>query len=281
MNTKQREAKEAIYRESNINVRSVCSGQFYKKSSKSYEQCKNCANCFKYKSYKDKKEDTPEVKFHYIDTFRKCEFYKVRPIDDNYILTTAIYNIMYVNDLACNSVTEMLDYVKDQDKETRKIYGALAKRQRTYESILSKIIPNNMDFLAEYNSQMYEVVFPKIEKLTNEIEFSLKSIGTENSKFIALAEVARTIIGYSVVNVENRVKECLKYKKNAVHLRQYKLNDMLKIAENLSCWTSRKCKALNLNKCENIMTAYRELDKVLTDKEVINEALYKAKDFYE
>ena len=33
-NEKQREAKESVYRQANLDVRSVCNGQFYKKSSK-------------------------------------------------------------------------------------------------------------------------------------------------------------------------------------------------------------------------------------------------------
>lgn len=279
-NEKQRDAKEAVYREANLDVRSVCNGQFYKKKSRTYEQCKNCANCFKYNSYKSKSEDTPEVKFHYVDTFRKCEFYKVRPIDGNYIVTTSIYNIMYVNDLACACVIQMKDFIKNQDKETQKIFGALEKRQRAYEHLISKIIETNIEFLSEYNSCMDESVLPKLEDFINEIKLDLDSIGVENSYFVALAEIARTIVGYSVKNVENRVKECLKYKKDSVHLRQYKMSDMLRVAENFSNWVSRKCGKLDLNKCENVMKAYRDLDKTLTNREIINDALFKAKDFY-
>lgn len=280
MNEKQRAAKEAMYEAQNKDVKSVCSGQFYKKGSKSYEQCKNCANCFKYKSYNSKSDNTPEVRFHYVDTFRKCEFYKYRPIDGNYVVTTSIYNIMYVNDLACACIIQMKDFVRDQDKETQKIFGALEKRQRAYEHLISEIIETNIEFLSEYNSYMDEVVQPVLESFINEMKIALEGIGVENPYFVALSEIARTIVGYSVKNVENRVQECLKFKKDSVHLRQYKMYDMLRVAENFSNWVSRKCKSLDLNKCENVMKAYRELDRTLTDRELINNALFKAKDFY-
>ena len=234
VNGKQRAAKEAMYEAQNKDIKSVCSGQFYKKGSKSYEQCKNCSNCFKYKSYNSKSDDTPEVKFHYVDTFRKCEFYKVRPIDGNYIVTTSIYNIMYVNDLACACVIDMQDYIKQQDKETQKIYGALIKRQREYERNIARILESKTDFLAEYNSYMDDSVQPKLKTFIDELQIALNSVGTENSKFVALTEVARTMVGYSVMNVEKRVEECLKFKKDSVHLRGYKLNDMLRVAENFS-----------------------------------------------
>lgn len=72
----------------------------------------------------------------------------------------------------------------------------------------------------------------------------------------------------------------MKYNKDSVNLRYYKLNEMKKIAENLSDWTKRKCKGINLNKEEDVITTYRELDKALTNSEIINEALFKAKDLY-
>ena len=128
---------------------------------------------------------------------------------------------------------------------------------------------------------MDESVQPKLKTFIDELQIALNSVGTENSKFVALTEVARTMVGYSVLNVEKRVEECLKFKKDSVHLRGYKLNDMLRVAENFSDWVSRKCKKLDLNKCENVMNAYRELDKVLTDREVISNALYKAREFYD
>lgn len=277
---KLRAAKEAVYEEANKDVRSVCSGQFFIKNRNTYEKCKNCENCFKFKEYSKKKEDTPEVHYHYISTFRNCEFYKYRPKDDTYVLTTAIYNIVYVNDLACASVINLMDKVKNQDKETQKIFGALVKRQRAYEEDFSNILVKSQDFLAEYNSYMDERIQDKLEAFQKAMIHSFTSRGYENAEFIALVEVMRTIIGYSVVSVEKRIQECLKYNKDSVNLRYYKLNEMKKIAENLSDWTKRKCKGLNLNDEKDVIDAYRELDKALTSSDIINEALYKAKDLY-
>lgn len=279
-NEKLRAAKEAVYEETNKDIRSVCSGQFFIKNRNTYEKCKNCEKCFKFKEYHKKKDDTPEVHYHYISTFRNCEFYKYRPKDDAYVLTTAIYNIVYVNDLACASVINLMDKVKNQDKETQKIFGALVKRQRAYEKEFSNILVKEQDFLAEYNSYMDEKIQDKLEAFQKAMIYSFTSRRYENAEFIALVEVMRTIVGYSVLSVEKRIQECLKYNKDSVNLRYYKLNEMKKIAENLSDWTKRKCKGINLNNEEDVITAYRELDKALTNSEIINEALFKAKDLY-
>lgn len=271
-NNKQRAAKEAIYEKDNKDFKSVCSGRFYKKNSKTYEQCKNCYNCIKYKQYNSRKSDTPEVKFHYIDTFRSCEFYKI----GSNIIKTAIYNILYVNDLACYTVYNLFDLVKKQDKETRKIYGALLKRYKRYDHALFETLDDQISYVAEYNSAMEEQVMPKLNDFIDAMNNAIKGVNSDNYSFIALVEVARTMVGYSVMNVENRVKECLKFKKDSVYLRQYKLTEMCEIVENLSRWCSRKCKGLDLNKCENVMNAYRSLDKILTDVNIINNSIIKS-----
>lgn len=206
MNEKQRAAKEAMYEAQNEDIKSVCSGQFFIKNRNTYEKCKNCEKCFKFKEYSKKKDDTPEVHYHYISTFRNCEFYKYRPKDDAYVLTTAIYNIIYVNDLACASVISLMDKVKKQDKETQKIFGALVKRQRAYEKEFSNILVKEQGFLAEYNSYMDERIQDKLEAFQKAMIHSFTSRGYENAEFIALVEVMRTIVGYSVLSVEKRIQ---------------------------------------------------------------------------
>lgn len=279
-NEKQRAAKEAVYEEANKDITSVCSGRFFIKNRNTYEECKHCQNCFKHKEYANKKENTPEVHYHYVSNFRNCEFYKYRPKDENYIITTSIYNIMYVNDLACATIIELWDKIKYQDKETQKIFGALKKRQAQYERLIAKILQKEQNFLAEYNSYMDEYVQDKLTSFVSAMTTMFAKEGYENAEFLALTEVMRTMVGYSVLNVENRVKECLKYKKDCVHLRQYKLNDLLRVAENFSDWVTRKVTKLDINKDEQVVSTYRELDKTLTNSEIINEALYKARDLY-
>lgn len=189
----------------------------------------------------------------------------------------AIYNILYVNDLACACVIDLQDYInKIQDKETQKIYGALRKRQRSYEEIICGVLENQLDKFAEYNSYMDEHVQPLLSRLTDEITNLLDSCGVENARFIALTETARTIIGYSVINVEKRIKECLYINREVVNLRQYKLSEFERIANNLCDWVSRKCKNLNLNESVDILNRYKELDKTLTDCNIINESIIKS-----
>ena len=65
---------------------------------------------------------------------------------------------------------------------------------------------------------------------------------------------------------------------DVVNLRRYKLTEMCKIAKNLCDWLGRKCNGLNLNDCQKIKEAYHELDKVLTNISVIENAIIKAEE---
>ena len=275
---KDREAKEAPYIARNKDVLSVCNGSFYIKGRNIHEPCKNREKCQKYAKYKNANGDAPEVGFYYVDSFRKCDLWKYKTIDGSFALRIAIYNILYVNDLACACVIDMKDKVKTQDKETQKIYSALLKRQWNYEREITKIIGEQIGFCADVNAEMDDSVQTKLCDLYDAIYSYLQDNGVENYGFIAYAELAYTIIGYSIMSIDKRIEECRKYNKDVVNLRSYKLTDMGIVAENLCKWLGRKCNGLNLNDCQKIKEAYRELDKVLTNISVIENAIIKAEE---
>ena len=223
---KDRASKEAPYMTHNNDVSSVCSGVFTSSNKRVYEECKNREKCPKYAKYKDKKDNTPQVGFYYVDSFRKCDLWKKIELQAELALRIAIYNILYVNDLACACVIDMKDKVKTQDKETRKIYSALLKRQWNYEREMVKILGDQIDFCADVNAEMDETVQIKLCNLYDAIYDYLQSNGVENYGFIAYAELAYTIIGYSILSIDKRIEECRKYNKDVVNLQAYKLLGM-------------------------------------------------------
>ena len=273
---KDRVAKEAPYMIHNKDFSSVCEGTFYIKGRNIHEECKNRDKCQKYAKYKDSHMDLPMVGFRYVDTFRKCDLWKYKAIDGAYALQIAIYNMIYVNDLACACVIDMKDKLQEQDKETKKIFGALVKRQVVYEKEITRIVGNKIDFCAEYNSQMDEKIKSLVQDLYDAIYNFLNKNGVENCTFIALAELCYTITSYSVNSIEKRISECLKYSQDILNLRSYKLSEMEKISRNLCNWLCRKIKDMDMNKDENIINAYRKLDKALTNVGNIDCSILKA-----
>lgn len=278
---KDRASKEAPCMIHNNDVSSVCSGVFTSSNKRVHEECKNRSKCPKYAKFKESHNDAPQVGFYYVDSFRKCELYKWQTSKGATMLQIAIYNIMYVNDLGCSCIVDMSDKVYDQDKETKKIFGALAKRQRAYERGVTKILGEHIGVLAEYNSEMDDKVQSKGANLYQAIYDFLSSNGVDNARFIAYAELAYTVIDYSVNSVEKRVSECLKYNKDVVNLRQYKMLGMRDVSRNLCNWLCRHIKGLDMNKDENVVNAYRELDKALTDINFIDSSLITARNRFE
>lgn len=265
----------------NNDVSSVCSGVFTSSNKRVHEECKNRSKCPKYAKFKESHNDAPQVGFYYVDTFRKCELYKQRAVTPELALQLAIYNIMYVNDLGCACVVDMKDKVNDQDKETKKIFGALLKRQWNYEGEITKILGEYNELFAEYNSEMDDKVQSKVANLYQAIYNFLSSNGVDNARFIAYAELAYTVIDYSVNSVEKRISECLKYNKDVVNLRQYKMLGMRDVSRNLCNWLCRHIKGLDMNKDENVVNAYRELDKALTNINFIDSSLITARNRFE
>ena len=257
----------------------ICQGFFYIKNSGKTEICKNRGKCYKYRTRNTVVNKANEVEFLHVGSFRNCRLYEDKTEEGQDILATAIYNILYVNDLACASVIELKDYMPNQDKETRKIYGALIKRQEKYEETLREILGKEIYVFSEYNNCMDEHVIPLLDMFRINMENIFKDMCEKNYKFMALVEVARTILGYSVCSVENRVKECLKYQSKAVNLRRYKLEEMKRIVESLSNWVTRRCDNFDLNKDTRLIESYRELDKMLTNAQVIGDSIRKSKQY--
>lgn len=278
MNEKIRIAKELHYKKDNDRQDSVCCGFFHIKNKNVDEICKNCDSCYKFRNFLNSENvlDKPQVNFHYVDSFRKCKYHEIEVIDGSYIVKTSIYNIIFVNDLACDTIIKMQELVREQDKETQKIYRALQKRRHAYEVMVNDILDTDQDFLAEYNTCMSDVVDQKRDELENNLEDFFTRAGCENPKFLSLCEMARTMVGYSVHSLEKRIQECAKYEKNCVNLRVYKMTEILRVVENLSDWVMRKVKGYDLNKDKGVMNAYRELDKTLRDRKLINNSIINA-----
>ena len=275
---KDREAKEAPYIEHNKDVLSVCSGSFYIKGRNIHEPCKNREKCQKYAKYKDKKEDSPEVGFYYVDSFRKCDLWRYRTIDGAYALQISMYSILYVNDLACACIIDMKDKVKTQDKETQKIFMALQKRQFEYEKMLANILKEDIEMLADINLFIDDRVQVKVKALLDSILKFLKYKNVENFQFVGLTEMAFLILDYSLAHIDNMMRVCLKYTKEGVYLQCFKLTDIRNVAFNLCKWVERKCKDVNMNDSEEILDSFHSLNKMLTDVNLIGNAFEQAKE---
>lgn len=277
---KDKDAKEAPYMRYNSDVESVCSGFFCSANGRVTETCKNRSKCFKYRQYKENPKSLKKVGFRYVGTFRDCNIHKTE--EDRIInaLKYLMYSMLYINDLACSCVIDMKDKIYGQDKETRKIFGALLKREDHYEKTVNQIMDNIIDRFAEFNLEMDEKIKDKREDLYLCILSYLKSKGVENAEFIAYVELAYMITDWSVNYIETRVRECMKYDRNVVNLRSYKLLGTRDILSNLCKWANRNIKeSLDLNESEDVLRTFRELRRMITDYGNVHETIIRTANY--
>ena len=275
---KDRKEKEAHYLKDNNDCLSYCSGKFFIKGRNTWEECKHKSECIKYSLSKNTNGLDKEVKFRYIDTFRACNIYQT--FDNSFALKISLYNMIYVNDLVCQCIQELRGKCPKEDKEALKKIGALEKRIREYDSLMSKIVDDKIGFLADFNLYMDEQVQPRVEDFRNAISEYLRLKGVDNNVFIAYVEAARTMAEYSIKIIEKRIKVLKNSISEIKSMESYRMIDIQKIIEDLSKWASRKVKYINLNDSPDILRAFSIVNEALTDANMLVRAINESSGNY-
>lgn len=274
MNEKQRLDKEAIYKEANSDVRSVCSGRFYNRAKKVYEECKNCANCFKYKSFSTKSENTPEVKFHYIESFRKCDLYTQNEIVIRDSILTAIYRILYLNELALSFVRDIYPIEDMKDKEARKLVTAAKKRQYGYEEMIKDILKGKEVTYIDFCDAVDDIIQP-IGKSMRDDFFKLymnQSNNEEAAKRVAYINTAIVLCSLATKLREAIVAELVKVSSEARNLQVYSLGDLRQVLTDLINWEKRR-KPIELN-CKDACNIVKD-NTALIMRQLNSSIIYK------
>lgn len=273
-----RESHEEIYKKTNELPLSVCKGEFYIENQKKTIKCAHCYECHKYKRYVSVREELPLVKFRHVESFRRCQLFK-QIINKDLIRVISFMNTLYVNDLACSCILEMFDEIKEKDKETQKIYRALYKRMIAYQkeinSKVKKICPP--DDFAEFTSMMDDNIQPILDSLYEAVTSELNNNNVNDAEFIAKAEVARTMVDYSIFSLKTRALECRRYDTECLLLYDLKLDDIKKVVTNLSDWCMRNIKGIDLSQ-ERFTSIMKNLSKHLNDFKTLTEYIGKTID---
>lgn len=156
--------KESEYEKSNKDINSVCKGFFYISNRKENERCKNCDTCSKYKRYSSKKEDSVEVRFHYVDTFRKCVLYKQKDNRDFYKVFSRLDRY--------NKVTEMFPI---NHGSIKRAYSTTAniERHKAYKRMVNNEESSKVQMECTY-AEIFalEIMFMVIEDMNDAVRLS-------------------------------------------------------------------------------------------------------------
>lgn len=176
----------------------------------------------------------------------------------------ATYAMLYINDMVCNEIKFLEPYMKDEHKETKKIYGALLKRAKQYLSDIRNIIGNNNLYFSEYCSAMDDFCDEKVEDFKNTIVYSLQQSGVEQYELVGRVEAVRILTFHAVTSAEYLIRESTKVLQSSQNLKRYILEDVNRVADNLSKWVWFYYKLPTIDVCEfNITDKVNALNEVL------------------
>lgn len=194
-------------------------------------------------------------------------------MDYNRYLVYATYVIIYANDTACNSALELETFIKDEDKETKKIYGALKRRALGYIRYFNNLVGELSWATSEYFGSMDDQLNGFIDDMYDELERTLIDSGAEKPKMYAKLEQVRLLCHIAVEIHNSLMKECSKNNIATYSLKTYRLGELKRVSDNLSEWADRHFKAKT--PCD--MSSNKRLVEMLTK---IHKSLMSYENFF-
>lgn len=158
--------------------------------------------------------------------------------------------VIYSSDMAYNYIKALEPLVAKQDRETKRIYGALRKRYKRFFYYANEIYKEDAGFVADYSSIIDDKIDPIIEEFTDFVNTSLISNHVDNAELIAKVEMARVLTHFSVVCVDcmEKVMEESKIQTGVSHV--FKMHESASALDDLYVWVTRKLER-NININEN------------------------------
>lgn len=184
------------------------------------------------------------------------------------VIAYATHSIMYMNDFMCNTILSLAPYVKNEDKETQKIYRALEKRAKAHLKEQVSIFSVHMEYFAEYCSCMDEKCDDAYNALLSAVKAKYEAVGIEKSEYMAMVEVMRVIASFVKESTNNIIASCIKVTRKACALDVFMLRDIAKIAENFTRWVFRKVRDedySSVNDDENVVLSFKDFCEAMLD----------------
>lgn len=148
----------------------------------------------------------------------------------------ATYAMLYINDITCNEILFLDNYITDKDKETKKIYGALKKRAKQYLSDIRKIVGDHNLYYSEYCSSMDDFCDEKLEDLKESIVNAIKAKGIDEYEFVGKVATVEILTFHAITSAEYLIRESAKFAPDSNRLKKYILSDINRVANNLTKW---------------------------------------------
>ena len=199
------------------------------------------------------------------------------PMNPNQILLVSVYQVMALNEMCNCCVLDIEPSIFNKDKETKKLYYAAKKRVDRYQREVNNLTISSGTVYADFNDNLDLYTKPLLLKYQQALENYLSTIkSVENPYFASLVELARSMTKLSIIEISNRIKECIKFAEDSIALRHYKQQDLLDIINNLVKWVFRKAEDIDYNDSLECVEAYKNLVDAYQNPNLIGECIIKA-----
>ena len=203
---------------------------------------------------------------------------KISKEQEERLLLYATYTILYLNDTACFAIQQLSSRVPD-DKESKKIYGALLKRGKQYLAKIDKIIDNKMDYYCDFCTEMDSICDEQFFAFKKSLKKAYAYSNIDNAEYFSLVESMRSMVDLSVEAGKNVVEKLKVALPKVTWLLNYLPVDMLRVANNFANWEYRKIPkdiVINFNEESEVMQEFRKLSECLIDYNSFDKAYKNA-----
>lgn len=184
------------------------------------------------------------------------------------LLLYATYTILYMNDMACFSIQQLSKDVMKKDKESKKIYGALTKRTKTYLDKISRIVDNKMDYYCDFCTEMDNLCDDAYVLFKESLNKAYKDANIVGYEYMAKVETMRSMVELSVEAGKKVITSVSTVTPKAKWLGNYLFVEMMRIANNFAKWAYRKVPqetSINFNEESDVMQKFKKLSECLID----------------
>lgn len=194
------------------------------------------------------------------------------------LLLYATYTILYLNDTACFTI-QQLSQIVPNNKESRKIYGALLKRNKEYLSEINKIVDNKMDYYCDFCTEMDSICDNQLFAFKKTLQKAYAESNIDNSAYFASVELMRSMVDLAVEAGKNVISKLSVVLPKISWLLKYLPTDMMRVANNFANWEYRKIPkgiVINFTEESEVMQEFRKLSECLIDYNSFDKAYRKS-----
>ena len=192
------------------------------------------------------------------------------------ITLTAVYNILFTNDIVCGLVVDFISLLKKSPYyrfNVKQQAKRIEREMQTYEKRISEIAGKRIFFMADANEVISEEIQPDLFKMEYSIKSEFDKHKLKDSGLLAKMELTRCMCELSCLSLDKRIEEVSPYNKDMKRLTYLRLTALFSLLDGLSDILYQSKEYIDLNESSNCKMAMRIIQRKLTDCNIISRAI--------